>query len=302
VLETWIFSVMLYILPNPPNTSAVAGIGRMFRLLRLARISKLMQIIPELVTMVKGMIAALRAVHAALLILLLLVYVTSLIMNALVGGEEELQEYFPTVRDAMITLIVQGIFLDEITGLVRSLISAGEVLATFVFAVFVLLSALTVMNMLIGVLCQVVLDVSAQEKEQHVKTQIRDTLLVMLQELDDDKSGEISKSEFQSVFNDPQAIAVMKSIQVDTQHLMDLSEMLYEKEDSTLPISVIMHIVLTLRGERTVTMDDLGKAQNFVMWALDAQLSQYQGLASQLAQGVFPTPDKEVSSAQAVAQ
>merc|ERR1719174_1285727 len=172
VCETWILNIILTFVESPPNTGAFGGIGRMLRLLRLARISKLMQIIPELVTMVKGMIAALRAVHAALLILLLLVYVTSLIMNALVGGEEELQEYFPTVRDAMITLIVQGIFLDEITGLVRSLISAGEVLATFVFAVFVLLSALTVMNMLIGVLCQVVLDVSAQEKEQHVKTQI----------------------------------------------------------------------------------------------------------------------------------
>jgi hypothetical protein len=71
VVETWILSVVFSSLSNPPNTSAVAGIGRMFRLLRLARISKLMQIIPELVTMVKGMIAALRAVHAALLILLL---------------------------------------------------------------------------------------------------------------------------------------------------------------------------------------------------------------------------------------
>merc|ERR1719247_530152 len=71
VSETWILNIILTFVESPPNTGAFGGIGRMLRLLRLTRISKLMQIVPELVTMVKGMIAAIRAVHAALIILIL---------------------------------------------------------------------------------------------------------------------------------------------------------------------------------------------------------------------------------------
>ena len=50
---------------------------------------------------------------------------------------------------------------------------------------------------IIGVLCQVVLDVSALEKETHVKAQMQKTLLVMLKDLDADNSGHLSKEEMQ---------------------------------------------------------------------------------------------------------
>merc|ERR1719424_310871 len=115
------------------------------------------------------------------------------------------------------------------------MIGVGNVLALFLFSMFVLLSALTVMNMLIGVLCQVVLEVSAEEGERQVKKNMSETLLVMLQELDDDNSGELSRSEFRGVICEPKALAVMKDIQVDTQHLLDLTEMIYPTDETTVP-------------------------------------------------------------------
>merc|ERR1719313_905605 len=147
-------------------------------------------------------------------------------MKALVRENSDLEDYFGSVRRAMVTLIVQGVLLDEISGLVYDMIDAGVVAAVFVLAVFVLLSALTVMNMLIGVLCQVVLDVSAEEDENRVKAQMAKSLLVMLEDLDDDKSGQLSKAEVQDVMSEPEAVKIMKDIQVDTNHLLDLTEML----------------------------------------------------------------------------
>lgn len=279
VLETWVVTIMLTLWSNPPRTGAVGGVGRMLRLLRLTRISKLMQMVPELVTMVKGMVAAIRAVHAALLILLLLVYVFAMLMNNVIGNDDPIdKEYFSSVRSSMVTLVVQGVLLDDISGLTRHLISIPSGLALLILAVFVLLSALTVMNMLIGVLCQVVLDVSAQEKETNVKTQMQKTLLVMLQDLDADNSGMLSKEEVQEVMHLDKAVEIMKDIQVDTQHLLNLTEMIFADELEGLPINVIMNIVLSLRGDRTPSMSDLAKSNNFLLWALDTKLASHRQL------------------------
>jgi hypothetical protein len=237
-----------------------------------------MQMFPELVTMVKGMIAAIRAVHAALLILILLVYVFAIFMNALLGEEPDIVEFFGTVRESMVTLLVNGVLLDDISGLTRLLIEVKNAPAIIAFGLFILLSALTVMNMLIGVLCEVVIDVSADEKENHAKVKMRKTLFVMLQELDADNSGQLSKAEVQSVICHPEAVAIMNDIQVDTQYLLDISEMLFTEKDATLPISVFMNIVLTLRGKRTPTMNDMAKGHNLSMWAIETQLSHHRKL------------------------
>jgi len=239
--------------------------------------------------MVKGMIAALRAVHAALLILILLVYVFAIVMNALIGHETETKELFGTVRDSMVTLIVQGVLLDDISGLVRELIVVKNAAALTVLGFFVLLSALTVINMLIGVLCEVVVDVSAEEKEAAAKEKMKKTLLVMLQELDADNSGQLSKSEVQSVICHPEAVAIMNDIQVDTQYLLDISEMLFVNEDSSLPISVFMNIVLTLRGKRPPTMNDIAKGHNLSMWAIETQLTHHRALMTKALKEIHHT-------------
>jgi len=285
IFESWIFTIVLaFVDGSAPSTGAVGGIGRMFRLLRLTRISRLMKMFPELVTMVKAMISAIRAVHAALLILILLVYIFAIVMNVIIGEEPEVVDYFASVRDSMVTLVLSGVFLDDISGLARMIITVGNVPSCVCLVVFVLLSALTVMNMLIGVLCEVVLDVSAEEKEKRVKDKMQKTLLVMLQKLDSDNSGELSKAEVQAVICEPDAVEVMKDIQVDTQHLLDITEMLYTSEDSTLPISVIMSIVLSLRGRRAATMNDLAKGYNFMLWALEAQFAQHKETVDQAIQ------------------
>merc|ERR1719262_1239740 len=104
------------------------------------------------------------------------------------------------------------------------------------------------------------------------------TLFVMLQALDADNSGQLSKSEVQSVISQPEAVAIMNDIQVDTQYLLDISEMLFATPDSTLPITVFMNIVLTLRGKRSVTMNDMAKGHNLSMWAIETQLTHHRKL------------------------
>jgi len=209
------------------------------------------------------------------------VYVFAIIMNILMFNDisnPQVKDLFGTVRGSMVTLLMNGVLMDDITTVSRLMIELPNVAAIMSFAVFVLLSALTVMNMVIGVLCEVVIDVSAEEKENHAKEKMQKTLFVMLQELDADHSGMLSKEEVQSVIRMPQAVAIMNDIQVDTQYLLDVSEMLFSSPDSTLPITVFMNIVLTLRGRRTPTMNDMAKGHNLSMWAIETQLAFHRSL------------------------
>merc|ERR1719478_2088197 len=94
-----------------------------------------------------------------------------------------------------------------------------------VFMSFVLLSAMTVMNMLIGVLCEVVSDVAATEREEQAIFMLKGSLLLMLKGLDADNSGELSREEFESVLNHDDALGVLQAIDVDVSYLLELNGM-----------------------------------------------------------------------------
>merc|ERR1719424_1389947 len=157
---------------------------RLFRLIRLCRISRLCRALPELMTMVKGMLVATRAVSSAMMVLVLLVYVFAIIMNSLNKKEELLLIYFGDMRSSMMTLLLQGVFLDNISVVATLLLDTGSHVSLVAFGFFVLLTATTVMNMLIGVLCEVVCEVAKAEQEEGARRQLKSTLLVELQRHD----------------------------------------------------------------------------------------------------------------------
>ena len=61
--------------------------------------------------------------------------------------------YFRNVPAAMHTLFVQGTLLDSISELFNDMINEEEWAGLIILYVFIIISAVTVMNMLIGVLC-----------------------------------------------------------------------------------------------------------------------------------------------------
>ena len=63
----------------------------------------------------------------------------------------------------------------------------------YIALAIVLVSAITIMNMLIGILCEVVSKVAAAEKENAAREEVRDTILQMLKRLDADGSTVTNK-------------------------------------------------------------------------------------------------------------
>merc|ERR1712151_250875 len=227
--------------------------------LRLARVARLMSALPELLAMIKGVRTAFKAVGSALLLLLILVYVFSIMVFVLLRDDIEVakdkngylfgKDYFGTLSLTMWTLLVDGAFMEDYGTLTRKLIDSDLWAAFVVFLIFLLGSALTVMNMLIGVLCAVVNTVAETEKDKLEIRLLKGTLLVLLKSLDTSGDGKISWDELEQLLNDEASSKVLESLEVKPAYLMDYGEMFFEdSETGELDLADIMDLILMLRG------------------------------------------------------
>merc|ERR1719443_599687 len=153
--------------------------------------------------------------------------------------------------------MISGTLMDEIGNVLTSLRENGYYTAIIVFLLFALISALTVMNMLIGILCEVVTAVIEAEKNDAAISLVKDNLLVALKHLDQDGSGEISREEFAEVIRDKAGMDVLQELKVDVPHLMAMQDMLFPDKSQSIPINKVLDLVLTCRGDRPATSQDV---------------------------------------------
>merc|ERR1719160_1641898 len=90
--ETWLLPSMSTRGGLPIETSML----RLLRLLRLSRMMRLLRKCPELLTLIKGMIAAVRSVFSTLVLLVGFMYVFAIIFRQQTKGNETLEDYFGT--------------------------------------------------------------------------------------------------------------------------------------------------------------------------------------------------------------
>merc|ERR1719193_538019 len=122
----------------------------------MARMARLFRAMPELLILIKGMVAAMRSVIFTLSLLAIVMYVFGIAFTQLVGDsvkDPEGNALFATVHQSMHTLLLDGTLMDG-TGTVVQVLAEQSPVYVIMFYLFILLAALTVMNMLIGVLCE----------------------------------------------------------------------------------------------------------------------------------------------------
>lgn len=270
MLETWLVPFFSNIrLPFP--TSPL----RLFRLARLSRFVRLFRQFPELVTMVKGMSVAGRSVASILGMLLLSTYVFGIIMNIAVGSEEVLEE-FSTLPGSMWALVVHGIFLDDIGALFERIMEVGDPttrVATFsTCLVFIMFAAITVMNMLIGVLCEVVCTVAQLERDGAAVALLKKSILQELRRFDLNNNGRINKEELDEVMKSPATLKALTALDVNVEILKDLHGALFNATD--VPIEGIMELLLHYRGGLTCTVKHIADAQVLTRWDLKRQMKR----------------------------
>lgn len=284
--ETWIMTLFVWIIGGG-NSSALgnASILRLFRLLRLsrmARMARLLKAMPELLVLIKGMVVAMRSVFFTLCLLGGILYIFGIAFVQLMKDTPAGDLYFPKVPQAMDSLLLRGILPDE-SEMIDTVGEDGWVFKIIVLF-YILLASLTVMNMLVGVLCEVVSVVSAVEKESLLVTYVKATLQHMLQTsgIDADGDQRIARHEFEALLELPGAAKAIQEVGVDVVGLMDFTDFIF-KDGKELSFPDFMDILLQLRGSNTATVKDVIDLRK----ALFVELGRFNQKIDEVAGGHF---------------
>jgi hypothetical protein len=265
IFDTWIIPAFAAILQVEKFNF------RMVHFLRILRIVRLMRTMPESVTILKGLYGASRGVLSAFLMIFCLIYSSGFVMNAFLWDIDEVSKYWARLSDSMLTLLLNGVFLDGLGTIVRQLVDLEEWFPLFILFFFLIITTMLVMNVLVGVLVEAVHQITQAEKDLSARVQIRETLLQKLREIDNG-SGDITKDDLVAVITDPDSLLILHDLEVDIPYFLELQDMLYDSPDSAISISQIMNMILDCRGDRPTTMQDLVHGHAFSGWALRMQL------------------------------
>merc|ERR1719387_2854325 len=103
---------------------------------------------------------------------------------------------FDDVFSSMYVLSLAGTMCDGITDVTIIFIDQEHYWMFLAFLAFVVLSSFTALNMLLGIVCEVIVDVKELEEEKRLLEDVREKILATFEALDVDGSGRISKNEF----------------------------------------------------------------------------------------------------------
>lgn len=269
IFETWImtlFSVAFFSGSGdgsePIFDAQFLRLLRLLRLTRMGRMARLLRAMPELMVLIKGMAVAMRSVLFTLVLLGVIIYLFSIGFRQMTDGLPIGDKYFKSVPDAMTSLLLRGT-LPDVADLVYE-VSDENMVYGMLLLVFILFASLTVMNMLVGVLCEVVSVVSSVEKEQLVVNFIQNQLRTLLQHYSPSgaEAGTMSKAEFLDLLGRPQAARALHEVGVDVLGLAEIVDFLF-KDGKRLAFPDFMEMVLELRGSNTATVKHIVDLQRF---------------------------------------
>jgi len=270
--ETFVVTMLLLIISQDGPTSfgfGNAGILRLFRLLRLTRMARMLRSMPELMILIKGMAAATTSVFFIMCLQLILLYVFAIAFTQLAADTQMGAYYFPNVLHSMYTLLLYGTFLDNLSTFCDEVGAESGLCLALIF-VFVLLSACTVLNMLIGILCEVVNTVTTVEKEEMTVLFVTNKLQKVLDELDSNNDGQLSKEEFEHILQVPAAARALEEVGVDPVSIVDCGNFIFGEGGGTdLPFKKFMEVLLTLRADNKCTLRDVISLRGQVKSQLD---------------------------------
>lgn len=231
ILETWVLAVL-----GPIDALKQVSILRLLRLTRLFRMAKLMRYFPELQLIVKGMAAAVRSVGCAAILLVLVLYVFAIIFtNEYHQGSKpdddedilEIEQLFGSLGKSMRHLLIMGTIMDDITACTNAIRTTGNFGMLMVFFVCVLVSAFTLFNMLLGILCEVVEATEQGEKQKEEEEKLDALLMKFFKTMDLDGNGQISRNEFMKMSQSPEIMDSLSKLEIKQREFSKYAELLF---------------------------------------------------------------------------
>merc|ERR1719265_1194261 len=160
-------------------------------------------------------------------------YVFAIIFTSQMGDadntepEEETAEHmFGTMGDSMMSLFTHGVLGDNLSQTLQAIIdfpngeggAAGLVLL-WLFFVFFAISSMTLLNMLIGVLCEVITQTAESEKDSTQVRELRMCIEDAFAMIDEDDNGRVTEEEWIKMKDNELVRRQMISLGVEPAHM-----------------------------------------------------------------------------------
>ncbi|KAF4674957.1 hypothetical protein FOL46_003403 [Perkinsus olseni] len=210
VIEIWVLLIL-------DADASTLGSLSVLRLLRLLRITRVFRMVPELGMMVKSMAAAARPMSRSFSTGVVAIrYVFAIILTNWAKGSEErlikevdgvpgfFDDMYGTIPKSMLTLW-QVLVFDDTFSLIRATLSEGPACGALLL-IFIMLGAFMILNILIGVICEIVSGTTETEKDKL----LRERIVEVFDAMDVDGSGTLTENEFNA-----QAASRLQKLGVD---------------------------------------------------------------------------------------
>jgi voltage-gated sodium channel len=263
------FLVTLYLLDPFIMAAVMSAMGggalpggslpRLLRLARLSRLVRMLKALPELLIMVKGIGTATSSVSYTMFLLILATYVFAIALTQLSEDTEFGETFLHGVAESMYTLIIYCAFFDDLS-VYADAVKAESTVCMIISVFYMVIAGITILNMLIGILCEVISAVAAEERESIAVDLVYARFEEIVDKLDEDKSKKISWVEFQKIMDMPEALAAFEEVKVDPEGVIDFAEDWFTDEKGQaveINIGQFVEMVLELRMGKDVTMKDM---------------------------------------------
>jgi len=286
VLETWILFIVSAVSHGGSGSlpTNLLRVVRLARLTRSVRIARFLRSIPELAVIMRGILVVMRTVFLILILLTSLLYVFS-ILFVQVARDTALNEKgaYRDVPSAMMSLVLSGLIPDMAPATYA--FAKEHVLYAALFMVFVFLGFVTIMNMLIGVLVQVVSVVATVEAETNQLTDVKSVLLGNHLDLKEDDT--ISMHQINLLLGDEAIAAGLGELSIDTEALMNHSQVVFcGREDITM--YDFWQLAVQHRGGNVAKVKDLVNIRQFIyseLASLGSQVARLNEINAQVPPG-----------------
>lgn len=270
VFETWLLTLVIALSSeggqSGAGNTAILRLAKMFRLFRMLRITRLMRSMPEFFILIKALSVSSRATVFTLGFLLIVLYVYAIAFTQLLADTDVGAAYFSHTAHAIQSLFLHVTMGDELSELASEI---GKVSGFCLFLLYtvILIGAITLMNILIGVLCEAISNVADAERMSMQVQMVRETLRnIVASDGDDDENRLIDKGEFVKILHSRAAVCALEEIGIDVVGLVDAAEAIFEDRgedpdkhnfNRALSFDDFMEMILQLRGENKAKVKDI---------------------------------------------
>jgi hypothetical protein len=205
--------------------------------------------------------------------------------------KKELGYEFKMILDCVWTLLMAGtLMLDNAAPLMTGLIMSSDisqVLAGIAFLTYSFLSALLILQMLIGVLCDVVSGVGQERRDADTIALVRQEMLADLLKFSGG-DGKISQEEMLALIRGPRSRALMKKLNINRLFMLQMATLMYPNPNSQVPIRTVLNLMVMCKGDNGATVQIIASSLCY----LSNEMASQMGRVASLMEGNSAMPSQ----------